>query len=101
MRKDYVDFVLCNHEGSEKNYLFYAPAFSGIQKGNQVVVDTKNGTKVVNVVSVATVPRDNLQFIDFIMNATGADNDVKKVISVIQYREMDYSEEEKLAVDTD
>ena len=101
MKKDYVDFVLVNHDGSEKNYLFYAPAFSGIKKGGQVVVDTKYGSKLANVVSVVTIPRDNLQFIDFIMNATQADNDVKRVVSVITHRVLDYTEEDELEVNTD
>lgn len=98
----YVDFVLCKHENSDKTYLFRAPAFSGLKKGNQVIVDTKYGQKIATVVSSVLVDVENEPMIDFIMNATHAESDVKKVLSKVVYQEMDYSkEDEDERTDTD
>ena len=94
-KQEYVDFVLCKHENSDNTYLFRAPAFSGLKKGNQVIVDTQYGQKVVTVVSVVLVATDNQPLIDFIMNATHANSDVKKVLSKVVYQEMDYSKEDE------
>lgn len=41
----FVQFVVCQHTGDSKKYLFYAPAFSDIKKGDEVLVDTQFGEK--------------------------------------------------------
>ena len=83
----YFDFVLCKHPNSDKSYLFHAPAWSHLEKGDLVVVDTKKGEQMTTVVSRITLGDDETDMIDFIMNATGADTDVKKVLRKVVYRE--------------
>ena len=39
--REFFDFVLCKHENSDKSYLFRAPAFTHLTKGDLVVVETK------------------------------------------------------------
>lgn len=41
----FVQFVVCQHNGDNKKYLFYAPAFSDIKIGDVVMVDTQFGEK--------------------------------------------------------
>ena len=91
---EYFDFVLIKHDGCDKNYLFRAPAFSHLKKGDMVTVDTKNGEKMVTVVSSVCVKKTDMETIDFIMNATGAGDDVRKVVSKIQFDDFEYEEDD-------
>ena len=86
---DYFDFVLCKQENG-KNYLFHAPAFSKLAKGDLVKVETVHGEKLATVVSCITL--DDAK-IDFIMNATGAPKDVKKVLAKVEYSDFEYEED--------
>ena len=96
--RKYFDFVLCTHEGSEIIYLYHAPAFSHLEKGDMVTVETRSGKEqVATVVQTITVEETELELIDFVMNATGAPSDVKKVISRIMFDKFDYDEEIKTA----
>ena len=45
------------------------------------------------VVSSMTLSDDDADEIDFIMNATGADSDVKKVLKKVVYHEFEYKED--------
>lgn len=101
MKTNYVDFVLCKHPNNGHNWLFRAPGFSGLKKGDAVMVDTKFGVRNATVVSVVTVKRDDKQMIDFVMNATGADADVKKVLSKVTYAVIDYADEDEDGVTQD
>lgn len=38
---NYKDYVLCKLDSSEKPYLFYAPRFTHLKKGDRVIVETK------------------------------------------------------------
>ena len=50
----FVQFVVCQHNGDNKKYLFYAPAFSDIKIGDDVMVDTQFGEKKATVLAVCT-----------------------------------------------
>ena len=80
---EYVDFVLCKHEGCDKPYLFHAPAFSHLEKGDLVTVETSKGEQMVMVIASMSVQKNDMDAIDFIMNATRADSDVKKVLKKV------------------
>ena len=98
---DYFEFVLVKHEGCDKPYLFRAPAFTHLKKGDMVVVDTKRGLQMANVLGAIDVSKDDIESINFIMEATGADTDVKKVISKVNFSELDYEEDEENGTDND
>ena len=57
----FVQFVVCQHNGDNKKYLFYAPAFSDIKIGDDVLVDTKFGEKKATVIAVCTSSSDDLE----------------------------------------
>ena len=80
---NYFDFVLCSGI-SGKKYLFHAPAFSKLAKGDWVKVETVDGERLATVVSCITLADDDDAKIDFVMNATGAPHDVKKVLAKAQ-----------------
>ena len=91
----YVDFVICKHDGCEKKYLFYAPAFSHLDKGEMVTVDTARGEQMVTVVSSMTVEKTDKRAIDFIMESMNAPSEVKRVLSKVHFSKYDYEEEEE------
>ena len=92
---DYFDFVLAKHkEDGDRTYLFRAPAWSGLEKGDSIKVETQHGQKLATVVSTVTLRSDDTEKIDFIMHGTGADENVRKVISKVTYVNFEYSEEE-------
>lgn len=91
---DYFDFVLAKHNDCDRTYLFRAPAWSGLKKGDSIKVETKRGQKLATVVSTITLRSDDTEKIDFIMHGTGAAENVRKVISKVTYVNFEYSEEE-------
>lgn len=91
---EYFDFVLVKHDlDATKSYLFRAPAFSKLEKGDFVVVETKKGNKTGFVEACLPIDKADTQKIDFIMNATGASKEIKRVLSKVQYIDFDYSGE--------
>ncbi len=90
----FVDFALCKHVDSldGRLYLFYAPAFSGLKKGDRVIVDTKHGEQLVEVKGIETVDT-KLPIYDFILTAAGAKKPLRKVISLVINKEMEYDED--------
>lgn len=89
----YVDFVIIRHEGCDKKYLFYAPAFSRLEKGDLVKVETKNGVQLATVVSSMTVKKDDQRSIDFVMESMSAPKEVKRVLSRGIFSKFEYEEE--------
>ena len=91
---NYFDFVLVELEGGSKPYLFRAPAWSYFECGDLVIVDTCNGEQTATVLSSITVSADEKKEIDFIMRATRADTDVKKVLKKVEFKELVYEEDD-------
>ena len=88
-------FVVCQHTGDSKKYLFYAPAFSYIEKGDEVLVDTQFGPRRATVLAVCTVYEDDTDAERALRALAGAeDKPIKRVIGKIQLTKFDYSEDE-------
>ena len=89
-----VDLVLCTHDmHSGQKFLFKAPAFSCLEKGDRVLVDTKHGESDAYVVSVCTVRIDSDQC-DMILACAGATEPIRKVIGKTVLTKFDYKEGE-------
>ena len=89
----FVQFVVCKHDGNSKKYMFYAPAFSDIKKGDGVLVDTKFGEQKATVLAVCTTSDDDVERILRVL--TGAeDKPIKRVIGKYNFSKFDYSEDE-------
>ena len=89
----YFDFVLCKTLFTSKTDLFHAPSWSTLKKGDLVVVETSSGEQMATVMATMTLSKDNLDGIDFVMTVTGADTNVRKVLSKVEYRTFDYEED--------
>ena len=90
----YLDLVVCKHDGDNKPYLFAAPAWSHLGKGDKVVVDTRNGIKAATVHAVCTVEQGSEAYVCLAV-ATGAKEPLRKVIAKTVYAEFCYPEEAK------
>lgn len=89
----FVQFVVCQHNGDNKKYLFYAPAFSYIKIGDDVMVDTKFGEKKATVLAVCTSSSDNLERVLRVL-AGAEDKPLKRVIGKYQFAKFNYCEDE-------
>ena len=90
---NYFDFVLCKHEHCDKPFLFYAPAFSGLKRHDLVMVETFDGEKFAEVMACTTLSDDEKETIDLIMRATGAQTEMRKVLSKVAFLDFDFKEE--------
>lgn len=89
----YVQFVVCQHTGDSKKYLFYSPAFSNIDKGDEVLVDTQFGEKKATVLAVCTSSSEDVERVLRVL-AGAEDKPVKRVIGKYNFVKFDYSEDE-------
>lgn len=88
-----IDLVLCEHDLNKgQKFLFQAPMFSCLKNGDKVMVDTKYGERVATVVASCSVGEGTEQY-EMIVQACGASEPLKKVISKITYRKFEYEGE--------
>lgn len=89
-----IDLVLCSHAlpGGQK-FLFQAPAFSCLEDGDRVLVDTKYGERDAYVMCACTV-RENTDQYDMILKCTGATEPIRKVIGKTVLTKFDYKKGE-------
>lgn len=90
---NYVQFVVCQHTGDRKKYLFYSPAFSNLEKGDEILVDTQFGEKKATVLAVCTSSSEDVERILRVL-AGAEDKPVKRVIGKYNFVKFDYSEDE-------
>ena len=94
---DYVYVTLVSVEligNRTKQYLFYAPGFTSLDKNQLVLVDTVNGRKLASVQSTCTVPTgsDAHNMILSLFEVNDFSN-VKRIIGRYAYYPFDYKEE--------
>ena len=88
----YIDLVLCKHPNDGRYFLFQAPSFSYLKKGQLVMCETKKGECEAEVVNSVTVEAESELF-NFIVDMCKATTPLKRVLKVIAYRELKYSED--------
>ena len=90
---NYVQFVVCQQSGNSKKHLFYAPASSYIEIGDEVLVDTKPRAQRATVLAVCNTSSDDVKRVLRVL-AGGEDKPVKRVIGKYKFDEFYYSEDE-------
>lgn len=90
---NYVQFVVCQHIDDSKKYLFYAPAFSNIEKDDEVLVDTQFGERMATVLAVCTSSSEDVERTLRVL-AGAEDEPIKRVIGKYQFVKFDYSGDE-------
>ena len=92
---DYIDLVACKHMNNDRSFLFKAPKFSYLSKGDKVIVETKRGNAEATVEASYTTDFNNdTELLELIIALSGAELPLKKVLKKITYREFDYMEED-------
>ena len=89
----YVQFVVCQHNGDNKKYLFYAPPFRGVMIGDEVLVDTQFGEKKATVLAACTTSSDDVEKILRVL-AGAEGKPLKRVIGKYKFVKFEYSEDE-------
>lgn len=89
----FVQFVVCQHTGDSKKYLFYAPAFRGVMIGDEVLVDTQFGERKATVLATCISSGDDVEKILRVL-AGAEDKPLKRVIGKYQFTKFDYMEDE-------
>ena len=88
-----VQFVICQHTGNGEKRLFYAPTFSKIEKGDNVLVETQHGERRATVIAVCTTSSDDVERALRVLTG-GEDKPVKRVIGKYEFTKYDYGEDE-------
>ena len=89
----FVQFVVCQHTDNGEKYLFYAPVFTDIKKGDEVLVDTKYGERKATVLAVCTTSSDDVdRILRVLVGAEG--KPLKRVIGKYKFVKFDYGEDE-------
>lgn len=86
----FVQFVVCQHTGDSKKYLFYAPAFSDIKKGDEVLVDTQFGERKATVLATCISSSDDVERALCVL-AGAEGKQVKRVIGKYLFSKINYS----------
>lgn len=86
----FVQFVVCQHTGDSKKYLFYAPAFSDIKKGDEVLVDTQLGERKATVLATCISSSDDVERALCVL-AGAEGKQVKRVIGKYLFAKINYS----------
>ena len=80
--------------GREFPEVYQAPSFSGIRKGDAVVVETEEGDATGIVDSVITVHKTyDKEMLKFMMLSAGCKEPLKRVRYRIKYVSMEYADE--------
>lgn len=89
---EYIDFVICKHMDNDRTFLFQAPAYSGLNKGDVVLVDTKHGKCFAEVLQKTLVEKGS-DLHDFFIEATHATLPLRKVLGKFTYSEFKYNDD--------
>lgn len=87
-----LDLVLCAMQNG-RNYLFYAPFCSSIEKGDEVFVDTALGKKPAIVKAIERTCDE--EHVEFAIACAGATKPLKRVLARVICREITYEEDKE------
>lgn len=90
-----VQFVVCQHIGDSKKYLFYAPTYPDLKICDEVLVETQFGPQRATVLAVCTVYDDDTDVERVLRVLTCTEGKpIKRVIGKYRLIKFDYSEDE-------
>lgn len=90
---NYVKYVACKHTDNGKIYLFYAPFFSNINSGDEVLVDTQFGEKRATVLETCDVGTGSDVEKTLLMLSGASKKTIKRVIGKYNFAKFDYEDE--------
>lgn len=87
-----VQYVVCQHTGDNKKYLFYAPAYS-VRIGDEVLVDTQFGKQMATVLACCSTFSEDVERTLRVL-AGAEKKPLRRVIGKYNFIKCDYSEDE-------
>lgn len=89
---NFVQYVVCKHTDDCNVYLFYAPFYTNIKSGDEVLVDTKYGKRIATVLETCsvTIGSDAEKALRVLAGANK--KPIKRVIG--RFTEFEYDEDE-------
>ena len=91
----YIDLVICKMSDNVIHpSVFRAPAWSHLDEGEKVIVETDKGETEATVVRSYTIEKNSAEM-DFIMVASGTTLPLKKVLKKVKYLDFEYKEDEE------
>ena len=94
MKEAYIDLVLVKQIASDVLYLFQAPAWSHLKKGDRIYVDTRYGEAEGKVINSQTVSKDSSEFV-FAVDCCKAKLPLRKVIAKFETTTLVYNDDEE------
>lgn len=97
----YIDLVICELRKTGFKYLFQAAPFSHLEKGDDVIVETKSDDSKVGhsaIVFDSITVDDKSDIFRFIVNAFGAKLPLQKVLKKIRYIDIENKTEKNTEV---
>lgn len=91
---NYVKYVVCKNTDNGKTYLFYAPFFSNINSGDEVLVDTQLGEKRATVLETCDVGIGSDVEKTLLMLSGANKKTIKRVIGKYNFAKFDYEDDE-------
>lgn len=91
---NYVKYVVCKHTDNGKTYLFYAPFFSNINSGDEVLVDTQFGEKRATVLETCDVGIGSDVEKTLLLLSGANKKTIKRVIGKYNFAKFDYEDDE-------
>lgn len=90
---NYIDYVVCKHDNSDRPYLFVAPAWSHLEPGDRVIVETKRGRQYAEVCAKLTTnmnPDDAT--VRMLVTAANATWPLKQIVAKVTVENADWSD---------
>ena len=91
----WIDLVSVNFGRTQKNYLFYAPEYSRIVEGDEVICDTAIGPQRGTVVAVTMSSGLDEEKCMFAIKSMGATLPLKRILTVFKRKDLDYLDNEE------
>lgn len=92
--KGFIQLVLVKHHSDNRAFLFLAPKWT-VEVGQEVKVETANGIQKGRVIFEDDFDLENMDRIMKVVEANGATWPLKRVVSVIEEKPIDWSKHDK------
>lgn len=91
----YIDLVYCKNKQAEVlKYLVCAPAWSGLEEDDEIMIEADSGAHVHAVVITKATVEENGDAYNLIVKATIAKKPLPRVSSQVLYRTIKWEDEE-------
>lgn len=86
---NYIGVAVVDKLSSCQRYLYQAPAWKNIKKGDEVICETENGKRSGIVIDFITLEK-NADYLNFLLNAMSTTSPLPKILSIVRYDDVNY-----------